>query len=127
MRNVQRLIWILWPSFIVGGVATGVFFTLFDPFDLHFFGTRLEISREAMYTMGFFGFWLLALTSSALTLLLEGTLWGAGQPPESRADRPAGCPMADMACLEATRLFQPAILINWRAVAIAPEETMTIS
>ena len=27
----KPLMWILWPSFIVGGIAEGVFFTLIDP------------------------------------------------------------------------------------------------
>jgi hypothetical protein len=35
---MQRMIWLLWPSFIVGGIAETVFFTLFDPMDLHLFG-----------------------------------------------------------------------------------------
>lgn len=28
--NTRKLIWILWPSFIVAGMAEAVFFTLFD-------------------------------------------------------------------------------------------------
>ena len=68
---MQRAIWILWPSFIVGGVAEGIFFTLFDPIDLHLFGDPLALSRTAVYTIGFFGFWALAAASSALTCLLQ--------------------------------------------------------
>lgn len=67
----QRLMWILWPAFLVAGVAELVFFSLFDPFDLHFFGAPLELSRETIYAMGFFGFWALGVASSALTLFLE--------------------------------------------------------
>ncbi len=44
---------------------------MFDPFDLHFFGAPLEMSRQAIYTMGFFGFWALGIASSALTIFLE--------------------------------------------------------
>jgi len=71
--NVQRVIWILWPSFIVGGVATGVFFTLFDPRDLELFGERLSVSRLAVYSIGFFAFWLFAAASSALTCFFQRT------------------------------------------------------
>jgi len=67
----RRLMWVLWPAFLVAGVAELVFFSVFDPFDLHFFGAPLEMSRQAIYTMGFFGFWALGIASSALTLFLE--------------------------------------------------------
>ena len=71
--NVQRAIWILWPSFIVGGAATGVFFTLFDPRDLELFGEGLGLSRLAVYSIGFFAFWLFAAASSALTCFFQRT------------------------------------------------------
>ncbi len=63
--------WILWPSFLMGGVAEGVFFTLFDPADLHVFGNPVELSRTAVYTLGFFMFWLFAAASSSLTCFLQ--------------------------------------------------------
>ena len=44
----RRLMWIIWPAFLVAAAAETVFFAVFDPFDLHFFGTPLELSREAM-------------------------------------------------------------------------------
>ena len=30
----QRIIAVLWPSFLTSGIATGLFFTAFDPNDL---------------------------------------------------------------------------------------------
>lgn len=63
--------WIIWPAFLVAGVAELVFFSIFDPFELHFFGAPLAWSRQAIYTLGFFGFWGLGIASSALTLFLE--------------------------------------------------------
>ncbi len=68
---VRRLIWTFWPAFVVAAVAEAVFFTMFDPFDMHFFGKPLELSRQAMYTLGFFGFWGLGIASSTLTAFLE--------------------------------------------------------
>jgi len=67
----QRLIWILWPSFIVGGTAEAVFFTLFDPSDLSIFGEAPGLSRLAVYSLGFFLFWLFAAASSAFTCFLQ--------------------------------------------------------
>ena len=69
----QRIIWILWPSFIVGGIAEAVFFTLFDPSDLAIFGGAHGLSRIAVYSLGFFLFWLFAAASSALTCFLQRT------------------------------------------------------
>lgn len=65
--RVQYLSAILWPSFLVAGAATAVFFTLFDPQELfagtaHFAGNRL-----GAYSSGFLLFWLITATSSALT------------------------------------------------------------
>ena len=71
--TAQRAIWILWPSFIVGGVATGVFFTLFDPRELTLFGEDLGLTRLAVYSIGFFVFWAFAAASSALTCFFQRT------------------------------------------------------
>ncbi len=52
---MKRAIWILWPSFIAGGIGTVLFFSLLDPVDLRFVGP-LELGRKAGYTIGFFFF-----------------------------------------------------------------------
>ena len=93
---MQRMIWVLWPSFIVGGIAEAVFFTLFDPLDLHLFGEPLNLSRTAIYTIGFFAFWLFAAGSSALTCFLQRPAAEINRlcPLEPR-ERPAGCPKRD--------------------------------
>jgi len=70
---MQRAIWILWPSFIVGGVAETLFFTLFDPQELHLLGGPLALSRTAIYSIGFFVFWAIAAASSAFTCFLQRT------------------------------------------------------
>ena len=61
---------VLWPSFLVAGVGEGLFFTLFDPVELHPFGHAVELSRHAAYTVGFIAFWALGAAASALTLWL---------------------------------------------------------
>jgi hypothetical protein len=68
---VQRWGAILWPSFFAAGVATMVFFALFDPEDLG----RLtwvvdEIDRKTGYTIGFFLFWACTFSSSLFTTIL---------------------------------------------------------
>ncbi|HQR09919.1 MAG TPA: hypothetical protein PLW68_01225 [Casimicrobiaceae bacterium] len=72
-QTTRRLMWVIWPAFLVAGVAEIIFFSVFDPFELHFFGNSLEMSRQGIYTMGFFGFWGLGVASSALTMFLAAT------------------------------------------------------
>ncbi len=62
--------WTLWPSFVVAGLATGIFFSLFDPVDLHLLGEPITASRLAVYTVGFLGFWAVAACAVWLALLL---------------------------------------------------------
>jgi hypothetical protein len=61
---IQRVVAILWPSFIMAGVATVLFTTAFDPavtFIEH------DISRLGVYTICFFMFWLFGAMTAALT------------------------------------------------------------
>ena len=88
----RRLIWILWPAFIVGGVAEALFFTLVDPGDLSFFGVPIAVSRVAAYSIGFFVFWALAATSSALTCFFQRTAAEVNRCPLQPEERPVGCP-----------------------------------
>jgi len=90
---MKHAIWILWPSFIIGGVAEALFFTLFDPLDLHVLGEPVAVTRTAAYTLGFFGFWAFAAASSAFTCFLQRSAVDINRlcPLEPPA-RPAGCP-----------------------------------
>ena len=73
---------VLWAAFLTAAVAELVFFSIFDPFELHFFGAPLDMSRTGIYTMGFFGFWGLGIASSALTIWLDRA--GGAREPDSR-------------------------------------------
>ncbi len=95
---MRRVIWILWPSFLVGGVAEAIFFTLFDPMDLHVLGNPVDWSRTAIYTLGFFLFWFFAAASSALTCFLQRNAEDVNRLcPLQSSDRPPGCPKAELA------------------------------
>lgn len=61
---------VLWPSFLVAGVAEGIFFTVINPQELYLFGQPVEFSHTATYSFGFFAFWTLCATSSWLTSYL---------------------------------------------------------
>jgi len=70
---ILRAMQVVWPAFLAAAAAELVFFSIFDPFELHFFGQPLDWSRKAIYALGFFGFWGLGVASSTLTLLLAHT------------------------------------------------------
>lgn len=65
----------LWPAFLWAGVATALFFSSFDPETLGDVATFvLPLSRNAGYTIGFFGFWALGITCSVSTQFLLGQI-----------------------------------------------------
>jgi hypothetical protein len=66
----QRWMWIAWPAFLMAAVLEMLVFSMVDPHDLHWFGHPVEVSREAVYTLAFFGFWMITAASSALTAIL---------------------------------------------------------
>lgn len=67
---MKSAIWILWPSFIVGGLGEVLFFTVFDPQELYLFGEPSTLDRMAVYSIGFFLCWAFAAASSACTVFL---------------------------------------------------------
>jgi hypothetical protein len=88
----QRLMWILWPAFLVAGVLEVLVFAMVDPQDVHWFGQPLDWSRQAVYTAAFFVFWAMTMVSSALTTLLAMSPFEVNRCPLPAADRPDGCP-----------------------------------
>jgi hypothetical protein len=69
MRS-RLLIWILWPSFLVAGIAEGLLFTAIHPEEILLFGEPIGISNEGIYTLGFFIIWAFCALSSALTVFV---------------------------------------------------------
>lgn len=67
---MQRLIWILWPAFVVAGVAEILFFTMIDPKELYLFGEPVRLSPLATYSIGFLGFWMVCAASNLLTCFM---------------------------------------------------------
>jgi len=72
----QGLMAIAWPGFLVACLMELLVFALVDPQDVRWLGHQLLSSREAVYTLAFFAFWLMATLSSALTYLLSARLSG---------------------------------------------------
>ena len=66
--KLQKCIAVLWPSFLVAIVATGLFFSAFDPHDMFPFEEGDGISRLGIYSIGFLCFWLISIISGIGTL-----------------------------------------------------------
>ena len=88
----QRIMWIVWPAFMVAGVLEVLVFAMVDPQDLHWFGHPLAMSRQGVYTIGFFVFWAITMVSSGLTTLLSFSSFEVNRCPLPTNDRPDGCP-----------------------------------
>jgi len=71
LPNIQKVIAILWPSFLTSGVATILFFTAFDPTEFLITTRFADISRLGAYTIGFFLFWILTASSCLLTCYFQ--------------------------------------------------------
>ena len=94
----QRMMWIAWPAFLVAGVLEMLVFAMVDPHDLRWFGQPLEMSRQAIYTLGFFAFWSMTMASSALTTLLSLSPFEVNRCPLPADGRPEGCPKQGERC-----------------------------
>jgi hypothetical protein len=64
----QRIVTVLWLSFVMAGIATGAFFSVIDPLELKYCVSFPEVSRTAAYSIGFFLFWLLTASSSLVAV-----------------------------------------------------------
>lgn len=92
---MQRLIHILWPSFLVAGVADIVFTSLFDPLEILYRGEPLIEHRIAAYTIGFFVFWLLGIASSMMTCYFQRSANEINRCSLPVSNRPEGSPKPD--------------------------------
>lgn len=88
----QRMMWIAWPAFLMAGVLEMLVFAMVDPEDLHWFGQTIQLSRQGVYTVSFFTFWIVTMLSSGLTTLLAISPFEVNSCPLAASDRPDGCP-----------------------------------
>ncbi len=88
----QRLMWIVWPAFLVACILEALVFAMVDPQDLQWFGQSIALSRQGVYTVAFFVFWVVAMLASGLTTLLSMSPFEVNRCPLPADDRPEGCP-----------------------------------
>ena len=87
----QRLMWIAWPAFLMAGGIEMLVFAVVDPEDLQWFGQPLAFSRDAVYTLAFFLFWMITMASGALTTLLSISPFEVNRCPVPNSQRPDDC------------------------------------
>ena len=55
----------------MAGVLETLVFSVADPQQFYWFGQHVDMSREAVYTLAFFVFWLVTSLGGGLTILLS--------------------------------------------------------
>jgi hypothetical protein len=71
----QRLMWVMWPAFLMAGVLEMLVFALVDPLDIHWAGA-----------------WGIMAVSGGLTTLLARSPFEVNRCPLEPTQRPDGCP-----------------------------------
>ncbi|MDT8282478.1 MAG: hypothetical protein RQ982_06630, partial [Gammaproteobacteria bacterium] len=61
---IQRVVAVLWPAFIMAGIATILLTSAFDPSVIF---VEHDISRLGFYTIIFFVFWIFGISTAAAT------------------------------------------------------------
>ena len=89
-----RVLWrtyavIAWVSFLFAALATMVFFASFEPNELALIATfPIELSANAVYTIGFFLFWILCFSCTTCSCILLSL-------PLSKRQKPLPDPLHD--------------------------------
>lgn len=68
---------IAWPAFLAACVLELLVFAMVDPNELHWFGFAVPISRQGVYTVAFFMFWMVTAAASGLAVFLAQPLYAA--------------------------------------------------
>jgi len=71
MTWARQLIGVLWPAFLLACGTEIVVFAFVDPASLHWGGESLQMSRQGVYTVAFFVFWVMGSAAGAFTALLS--------------------------------------------------------
>jgi hypothetical protein len=65
-NNVKRWVLIVWPAFVAACLLEVLVFSMIDPGELHWPGFLAQPSRQGIYTVAFFCFWLISMVGSGL-------------------------------------------------------------
>jgi hypothetical protein len=68
--RVRFWVLVVWPAFLAACLLEALVFAMVDPGELHWPGYYFQATRQGVYTMAFFAFWLITMACSALVLWL---------------------------------------------------------
>jgi hypothetical protein len=68
---MNKIFFVIWPSFLIAGIAEILFFTIVNPQELYLFGQPVNFSALATYSIGYFGFWAICAASSYATCFFQ--------------------------------------------------------
>lgn len=71
-RRFSHFALVLWPSFLAACLLQALVFAMIDPAEIHLPGYFLQPSRQSVYSIAFFCFWVISMACSALVLWLAG-------------------------------------------------------
>lgn len=60
----------LWPAFLLACLLEVLVFAFVDPTQLYWLNSELHLSRQAVYSIAFFAFWLVSTIGCTLSILL---------------------------------------------------------
>lgn len=69
-RTARRWVLVTWPAFLAACLLEVLVFSVVDPGEVHWPGQVSQVSRQGVYTMAFFCFWLIGAASSYLLIWL---------------------------------------------------------
>ncbi len=71
-RRARLVATVAWPAFLTAAILEIAVFAFVDPASLHMLdGSSLNVSDTAIYSLAFFGFWVIAMGAGYLTLMLN--------------------------------------------------------
>ena len=71
-HTARRWVLVAWPAFLAACLLEALVFSMVDPGEVHWPGQVSQISRQGIYSVAFFCFWLISAASSYLLIWLAG-------------------------------------------------------
>lgn len=68
--GLRLAVLVLWPSFLAACLLEALVFSMVDPGEVHWPGQLPQPSRQTVYTLAFFLFWLITAGCSAMAVWL---------------------------------------------------------
>jgi hypothetical protein len=84
----QKMMGVMWPAFMAACALELLVFAVVDPQDLHWSGQAVMLSRQGVYTLAFFLFWLIVSGAGAMTVMLSrpsGQVRSGAEGPDAGA------------------------------------------